>query len=1092
MKIAKKALACFLVIAMLLTAAPLSGFVGLDLPKTEFGISAEAASTITSYSTGDIIEFGWYPQSQVTATATISALNTAGGEWISYNYYTGTGTWSDGNMIASDYMRYKDVLYGGNKYRGVVFDSYRPICSGYTSSVNDSHQDEYGYFTSTIYWFKYEPIRWRVLDPKTGMVLSEAILDSQAYNNYILSSGTDEYGKGAYWGDAAKTYYANNYEKSNIRQWMNADFYNTAFSAAQQNIIAVTTLDNSACSNSYSAYDSASTNDKIYLLSYDDARNAAYGFSNFSSINRRPQYSAYAKSQGLFVGNGDSHWLLRSAGFRSYYYCGVDYLFGYVNSGQGYRTYYTFGGVRPVLNFNLTSAIFQSDVKDSGNAVGHTHAYTSEITISATHLTTGIRTFTCSCGDTYTEIIEKIPNHAYSPRVIAPTCTMGGYTIYYCACGNTYVADETSPTDHNWNDGVVTRQPTCTEPGSMLLTCLNNTSHTKTKGVPAPGHIPGADATCTEDQICTVCGEVLTPKLGHTPDTVATCTEDQTCTVCGEVLTPKLGHTPGATVMEDKIEATCTVDGSYNMVVYCTACGEKLSTTPYTITAPGHTPGDAATCTEDQTCIVCGEVLTEKLGHRPGAAVMKDKIEANCTVDGSYNMVVYCATCGEKLSTTPYTITAPGHTPGAEATCTEDQTCTVCGEVLIGKLGHTPGTEATCTEDQTCTVCGEVLVGKLGHTPGTEATCTEDQTCAVCGEILVGKLGHTPGAEATCTEDQVCTVCGEVLVGKLGHTSGAAVMEDKIEATCTVDGSYNMVVYCATCGEKLSTTPYTITAPGHTPGAEATCTEDQTCTVCGEVLTEKLGHTSGATATCTEDQTCTVCGEVLIEKLGHDYDTVVTAPTCTKDGFTTYTCSVCGDTYTADETSATGHDWGEWTVKIPATVKNEGEEIRVCATCGEEESRIIDKLELPTELVIYAPCTVAKETEDGYAVVTVGTTVDELLAASNGTDVLNSKGEKVAPETVLATGMQLVIMTDETIIDCMEIAVLGDVNGDGAITSDDARTTLRLAVGLDVLDGAFLAAAKVNPSVTVSANDARSILRASVGLDDPAAWFDKI
>ena len=1011
MKIAKKALACFLVIAMLLTAAPLSGFVGLDLPKTEFGISAEAASTITSYSTGDIIEFGWYPQSQVTATATISALNTAGGEWISYNYYTGTGTWSDGNMIASDYMRYKDVLYGGNKYRGVVFDSYRPICSGYTSSVNDSHQDEYGYFTSTIYWFKYEPIRWRVLDPKTGMVLSEAILDSQAYNNYILSSGTDEYGKGAYWGDAAKTYYANNYEKSNIRQWMNADFYNTAFSAAQQNIIAVTTLDNSACSNSYSAYDSASTNDKIYLLSYDDARNAAYGFSNFSSINRRPQYSAYAKSQGLFVGNGDSHWLLRSAGFRSYYYCGVDYLFGYVNSGQGYRTYYTFGGVRPVLNFNLTSAIFQSDVKDSGNAVGHTHAYTSEITISATHLTTGIRTFTCSCGDTYTEIIEKIPNHAYSPRVIAPTCTMGGYTIYYCACGNTYVADETSPTDHNWNDGVVTRQPTCTEPGSMLLTCLNNTSHTKTKGVPAPGHIPGADATCTEDQICTVCGEVLTPKLGHTPDTVATCTEDQTCTVCGEVLTPKLGHTPGATVMEDKIEATCTVDGSYNMVVYCTACGEKLSTTPYTITAPGHTPGDAATCTEDQTCIVCGEVLTEKLGHRPGAAVMKDKIEANCTVDGSYNMVVYCATCGEKLSTTPYTITAPG---------------------------------------------------------------------------------HTPGAEATCTEDQVCTVCGEVLVGKLGHTSGAAVMEDKIEATCTVDGSYNMVVYCATCGEKQSTTPYTITAPGHTPGAEATCTEDQTCTVCGEVLTEKLGHTSGATATCTEDQTCTVCGEVLIEKLGHDYDTVVTAPTCTKDGFTTYTCSVCGDTYTADETSATGHDWGEWTVKIPATVKNEGEEIRVCATCGEEESRIIDKLELPTELVIYAPCTVAKETEDGYAVVTVGTTVDELLAASNGTDVLNSKGEKVAPETVLATGMQLVIMTDETIIDCMEIAVLGDVNGDGAITSDDARTTLRLAVGLDVLDGAFLAAAKVNPSVTVSANDARSILRASVGLDDPAAWFDKI
>ncbi|MBR2900953.1 MAG: hypothetical protein IKC39_01775, partial [Clostridia bacterium] len=170
-----------------------------------------------------------------------------------------------------------------------------------------------------------------------------------------------------------------------------------------------------------------------------------------------------------------------------------------------------------------------------------------------------------------------------------------------------------------------------------------------------------------------------------------------------------------------------------------------------------------------------------------------------------------CDACGELIDERTV---APlqDHTPGAEADCVNDQTCTVCGEVLAEALGHTPGAAATCTEDQTCTVCGEVLAEKLGHTPGAEADCTNDQTCTVCGEVLAEKLGHTPGAEADCTNDQTCTVCGEVLNEKLGHT----------------------------------------------PGAEADCVNDQTCTVCGEVLAEALGHTPGAEADCVNDQTCTV------------------------------------------------------------------------------------------------------------------------------------------------------------------------------------------------------------------------------------------
>ena len=50
-------------------------------------------------------------------------------------------------------------------------------------------------------------------------------------------------------------------------------------------------------------------------------------------------------------------------------------------------------------------------------------------------------TLTCSCGDTYTETINKLPEHHYESFVTAPTCTEQGYTTYTCECGDSYVSD---------------------------------------------------------------------------------------------------------------------------------------------------------------------------------------------------------------------------------------------------------------------------------------------------------------------------------------------------------------------------------------------------------------------------------------------------------------------------------------------------------------------------------------------------------------------------------------------------------------------------------------------------------------------------
>ena len=60
---------------------------------------------------------------------------------------------------------------------------------------------------------------------------------------------------------------------------------------------------------------------------------------------------------------------------------------------------------------------------------------------------------------------------------------------------------------------------------------------------------------------------------------------------------------------------------------------------------------------------------------------------------------------------------------------------------------------------------------------------------------------------------------------------------------------------------------------------------------------------------------------------GHDYNSVVTEPTCTEDGYTTHTCSSCGDNYTDSTVAASGHNYVDG----------------VCTGCGEA-------LELPGEL----------------------------------------------------------------------------------------------------------------------------------------------
>ena len=77
----------------------------------------------------------------------------------------------------------------------------------------------------------------------------------------------------------------------------------------------------------------------------------------------------------------------------------------------------------------------------------------------------------------------------------------------------------------------------------------------------------------------------------------------------------------------------------------------------------------------------------------------------------------------------------------------------------------------------------------------------------------------------------------------------------------------------------------------------------------------------------------------------HDYKSTVTAPTCTEQGYTTYTCTTCSDSYKDNFVKAAGHSYGGWTqVKAPTTEES-GREERVCAKCGNIDHRELTKLE---------------------------------------------------------------------------------------------------------------------------------------------------
>ena len=243
----------------------------VENPKIVKDTSVEGGKKVT----WDCIWFGSYPQTKIVSSSKendlYSTLETANG-------------WDKNN----------DIIIGKEKY----------------------HRAKKSYF-------KYEPIKWRVIKCENGeaLLLSDIVLDKQKYNKRL---------KKVTW------------EKSTLRKWLNKKFMNRAFSSSEQEAIHTTKVINE--DNYYYKTDGGNdTLDKIYLLSLSETdEEKEYGFTD--SYGMTIKYSNYADLDDY------QYWWLRTPGEKNISAAAVD-MSGeaYVGGGESDMEL----GIRPVLHLNL-------------------------------------------------------------------------------------------------------------------------------------------------------------------------------------------------------------------------------------------------------------------------------------------------------------------------------------------------------------------------------------------------------------------------------------------------------------------------------------------------------------------------------------------------------------------------------------------------------------------------------------------------------------------------------------------------------------------------------------------------------------------
>ncbi len=420
----------------------------------------------------------------------------------------------------------------------------------------------------------------------------------------------------------------------------------------------------------------------------------------------------------------------------------------------------------------------------------------------------------------------------------------------------------------------------------------------------------------------------------------------------------------------DAAEANCTAK-AHSQYWQCSKCGQIFADAEGTKTAKlkdfetgkkdktkhtdlEHFPSKAATCTEKGNieywyCSGCDNYYSDAAGtvKTTSAKVSTSKNDHDYYwVADEVAGVHYqkCRVCGTTTGTSSHS--------GGTASCKAQAKCAKCG-ASYGELdpnthvnfelrNEVKATETTqgYTGDKYCKDCGAFIekgsyysaqcaggCKDIELVKGTPKTCTEDGTidyyrCKKCGNMYKDER-----ASILITKDDLVDKCtghdlhpGTDLVGSisqdnlklLAKTIGLStpqIVQMIRDGTFDLDHIIGMIkikdidhcsddtyhwLGCQRCGKTLEDLRDELNSAGFEINEK------------WYELSRKTAHTGG-TATCTEKAVCDECGDAYGELGAHRYDAVVTAPTCTQNGYTKHTCSSCKDSYTDNETVKTGH-----------------------------------------------------------------------------------------------------------------------------------------------------------------------------------------
>ena len=484
---------------------------------------------------------------------------------------------------------------------------------------------------------------------------------------------------------------------------------------------------------------------------------------------------------------------------------------------------------------------------------------------------------TCSvCGYNYIGVERLLPTgvHTYNNVVTAPTCIKQGYTTHTCTgCGDTYVDSYKNPLGHDYEAKITA--PTCTEQGYTTYTCKNCGDSYTVEGAPATGHTYNAVVT---QPSC---------KDGYTT---------HTCTKCGY------------SYKDNEIPAT---GEHYYNNGFCVGCDGYQEATQasdgyYEISNAGQLywfqQAQAAT---DNTL---NARLTADIVINLGT------IAANgtYTAKNGESLRSWTPICGSDSNQYSGTIDGQGHTISGLYV---NESSTTDGEGLVKCLYN--GTIKNLGIINSY-ICGRQRVGSFAGTNyGTITNCFSFATVKATADAFGISLNNHSGAKIS-----NCYFAGTI-------SASYKILSDNT-------GTFSNNYYLSTSGTGIRGTAMTAEqfASGEVAYLLNGSTTSESC-----VWRQTLGENGDSypvldTTHGLVYKACLNYKNTPAEDTDHDYnDGILTAPTCIETGHITYTCNNCGDSYTVEGDSATGHSFTVVIETKAPTCVEDGYTICQCGNC---------------------------------------------------------------------------------------------------------------------------------------------------------------